>query len=68
MKSNQVRGKGLCFQPGAQKSQFKLWRTTFDDSFTVSFAMGVGTGAGEEGGTHAQRGEGGRSAATTTDG
>ena len=65
-KGNQIRGRGLCFQPGAQKSQFKLWRTTFDDSFTVSFEMGVGTGAGVEGGTHAQRG--GQSAATTTDG
>ncbi len=31
MKGYQVRGEGLCFQPGAQKSQFKLWRTTFDD-------------------------------------
>ncbi len=36
-------------------------------NFTVSFEMGVGTGAGVEGGTHARRG-GERSAATTTDG
>jgi hypothetical protein len=35
--------------------------------FTVSFEMGVRTGTGVEGGTHAQRGGGG-SAATTTDG
>ncbi len=52
VKGNQIRGRGLCFQPGAQKSQLKLWRTTFDFFFTVSFEMGVGTGrAGRAGRT-----------------
>jgi hypothetical protein len=58
VKGYQVRGEGLCFRPGAQKSQYKLWRTTFDNSFALNFEMGVGTGAGVEGGTHARRGGG----------
>jgi len=56
VKGYQVRGEGLCFRPGAQKSQYKLWRTTFDNSFALNFEMGVGTGAGVEGGTHARGG------------
>ena len=49
MKGYQVRGEGLCFQPGAQKSQFKLWRTTFDDKFYIEFWDGCGDGGGRGG-------------------
>jgi hypothetical protein len=45
VKGNQIRGRGLCFQPGAQKSQFNLWRTTFD-FFYSEFWDGCGGGGG----------------------
>jgi hypothetical protein len=68
VKGNQIRGRGLCFQPGAKNPSSSSGARLLMISFTLSFEMGVGTGAGVEGGTHARRGGGERSAATTTDG
>jgi len=67
VKGDQIRGGGLCFQSGAQRSQYRLDCTTFE-YICNNWRDGRGDGGGRGGRDPRTGEEGGRRAATTTNG